>query len=69
MDNLDEKLALAQYCHEHNIKLISSMSTGAKADPTRIQISDISDTFGNNKSFRREREVEEINYTELLNNL
>ncbi|KAI7860991.1 hypothetical protein BDC45DRAFT_563170 [Circinella umbellata] len=45
MDNLDEKLALAEYCHKNNIKLISSMSTGAKADPTRIQISDISDTF------------------------
>ncbi|KAI9492120.1 hypothetical protein BDB00DRAFT_883607 [Zychaea mexicana] len=45
MDNVDEKLALAQYCHEHNIKLITSMSAGAKADPTRIQISDVSDTF------------------------
>ncbi|KAI8138269.1 hypothetical protein BJV82DRAFT_631683 [Fennellomyces sp. T-0311] len=45
MDNIDEKLALAEYCHKHNIKLITSMSAGAKADPTRIQISDVSDTM------------------------
>ncbi|KAI9249737.1 hypothetical protein BDA99DRAFT_523517 [Phascolomyces articulosus] len=45
IDNIDEKLAIAQYCHKHQIKLISSMGAGAKADPTRIQISDISDTF------------------------
>lgn len=46
MDHLDAKLALAQYCHEKDIKLITSMSVGAKVDPSRIQISDISDTMG-----------------------
>ncbi|KAI9318018.1 hypothetical protein BX666DRAFT_1822673, partial [Dichotomocladium elegans] len=45
VSNLDDKLELAQYCHANNIKVISCMSPGAKADPTRIQIADVSDTL------------------------
>ncbi|KAG1872968.1 hypothetical protein DFJ58DRAFT_760559 [Suillus subalutaceus] len=33
------------YCHEHHIKVFSSMGASAKTDPTRIQISDISYTM------------------------
>jgi tRNA A37 threonylcarbamoyladenosine dehydratase len=51
IDNIDTKLALIQYCHERKIKVISSMGSGAKADPSRIQIADISETKGNSLCF------------------
>lgn len=45
IDNITTKVDLLKYCHEHDIKVFSSMGAGAKADPTRIQISDISYTM------------------------
>ena len=60
IDNIQTKVDLLKYCHDHNIKVrhhrrrnlcnpnlqvFSSMGAGAKCDPTRIQISDISDTL------------------------
>ncbi|KAF9224871.1 hypothetical protein BS17DRAFT_801670 [Gyrodon lividus] len=45
IDNITTKVDLLQYCHEHNIKVFSSMGASAKSDPTRIQISDISYTI------------------------
>ena len=36
---------MLKYCHEHKIKVFSSMGSGLKSDPTRIQISDISSTI------------------------
>ena len=45
IDNIDSKVALLQYCHEHNIKVISSMGAGCKSDPTRILIGDISSSL------------------------
>ncbi|KAI8619626.1 hypothetical protein BC830DRAFT_1103319 [Chytriomyces sp. MP71] len=44
IDNLNTKIDLLKYCHEHKLPVISSMGAGAKADPSRIQIADISDT-------------------------
>ncbi|KAJ3252537.1 hypothetical protein HDU77_005084 [Chytriomyces hyalinus] len=44
IDNLNTKIDLLKYCHDHKLKVISSMGAGAKADPSRIQIADISDT-------------------------
>ncbi|ATD56056.1 tRNA threonylcarbamoyladenosine dehydratase [Clostridium chauvoei] len=41
IDTVSAKLALAQYCYEKNIKIISSMGTGNKLDPTQFQVSDI----------------------------
>lgn len=46
IDNINTKLALLKFCYDHKIPVISSMGAGAKADPSRIQISDISETFG-----------------------
>ncbi|KAG0749955.1 hypothetical protein G6F57_000010 [Rhizopus arrhizus] len=37
-----DKILLAKYCKERHIKIISSMSAGGKADPTQIQLTDIS---------------------------
>ncbi|KAH9928008.1 ubiquitin-protein ligase molybdopterin-converting factor [Epithele typhae] len=44
IDNVTTKVELLKYCHVHNIPVFSSMGSGAKCDPTRIQISDISYT-------------------------
>ncbi|KAF9434171.1 hypothetical protein BGZ76_008452 [Entomortierella beljakovae] len=43
--DLTTKLQLLKYCHEHKIPVMSSMAAGAKADPSRVQISDISETI------------------------
>lgn len=42
IDNIDTKVALLKYCHDHQIPVISAMGAGCKSDPTRIIIGDIS---------------------------
>lgn len=44
IDNLDTKIDLLKYCAKNELRVFSSMGAGAKADPSRIQISDISTT-------------------------
>ena len=44
IDDVNAKLLLAEYSYFNNIKIISSMGTGNKLDPTRFSISDIKDT-------------------------
>lgn len=44
IDTVSSKIALALWCQNHNIKLISCMGTGNKFDPTRFKIADIYDT-------------------------
>ncbi|CDU23519.1 uncharacterized protein SPSC_02148 [Sporisorium scitamineum] len=44
IDNIDTKVELLRFCAQRKIKVISSMGAGAKSDPSRIQISDISVT-------------------------
>lgn len=44
IDNLVTKADLLAYCHSHSIRCIASMGAGCKSDPTRIFISDISET-------------------------
>ncbi|KAK9420900.1 hypothetical protein SUNI508_00991 [Seiridium unicorne] len=41
IDNIDTKVSLLEYCHKHNIPVISSMGAGCKSDPTRIMVGDI----------------------------
>lgn len=45
IDNIDTKLELIKYCKDNDIPIVSSMGSGAKLDPSRVQIADISDTF------------------------
>ncbi|KAI8354336.1 hypothetical protein B0O80DRAFT_478198 [Mortierella sp. GBAus27b] len=45
IDNINTKLALLKFCYDRKIPVMSSMGAGAKADPSSIQISDISETF------------------------
>jgi tRNA A37 threonylcarbamoyladenosine dehydratase len=41
IDTVSAKIALAVYCQNNNIKLISSMGTGNKLDPTQFKVTDI----------------------------
>ncbi|KAF8925440.1 hypothetical protein EDD21DRAFT_75599 [Dissophora ornata] len=43
--DLGSKLELLKYCYDNKIPVVSSMGAGAKADPSRVQIGDISETF------------------------
>ncbi|KAJ1922003.1 hypothetical protein H4219_000350 [Mycoemilia scoparia] len=55
IDNIGTKLDLLKYCHTNGIKVISAMGAGMKADPSRIQIADIGNTFedGLSRAVRR----------------
>ena len=44
IDTVSSKIDLVMYCKEHNIKIISSMGTGNKLDPTQFKIADIHKT-------------------------
>lgn len=44
IDTVTSKLALAKYCYEKGIRIISSMGTGNKMDPTQFRVTDISKT-------------------------
>jgi tRNA A37 threonylcarbamoyladenosine dehydratase len=41
IDTVSAKLGLAQYCSKNNIKIISSMGTGNKLDPTQFKVTDV----------------------------
>jgi tRNA A37 threonylcarbamoyladenosine dehydratase len=38
IDNIDTKVDLLAHCHKKGMKVFSSMGSGAKQDPTRVQI-------------------------------
>ena len=44
IDTVSAKIGLIEYCAEKNIKIISSMGTGNKFDPTQFKVADIYDT-------------------------
>ncbi len=44
IDTVSAKIALVEYCNEKGIKIMCSMGTGNKFDPTRFKIADIYDT-------------------------
>ena len=41
IDTVTSKLALAKYCYENNIKIMSSMGTGNKIDPSQFRVTDV----------------------------
>lgn len=41
IDTVTSKLALAQHCYKNNIKIMSSMGTGNKLDPTQFKVTDV----------------------------
>ena len=44
IDSVTSKLALAEYCYKKKIKLIASMGTGNKFDPSQFKVADINQT-------------------------
>ena len=44
IDNIDTKVSLLKYCHDHELRVISAMGAGCKSDPTRMMVGDISTT-------------------------
>lgn len=44
IDNIETKIALLKYCYDHNMKVISSMGSACKSDPSCVKIADISKT-------------------------
>lgn len=44
IDSVTSKLALAEYCYNKDIKIIASMGTGNKLDPSMFKVSDIHKT-------------------------
>lgn len=41
IDTVTAKLGLAEYCYKKNIKIMSSMGTGNKLDPTQFKVTDV----------------------------
>ncbi len=46
IDTVTTKLYIAEQCHKRGVKLIASMGTGGRLDPTKITTGDIKDTKG-----------------------
>jgi tRNA A37 threonylcarbamoyladenosine dehydratase len=44
LPNVKDKVLLAKYCKENDIKIVSAISAGAKADPTLMQMTDINNS-------------------------
>lgn len=44
IDNIDTKVDLLAFCHEHHLPVVSSGGAACKSDPSRINIGDISKT-------------------------
>lgn len=44
IDTVTSKIALVVWCQEHNIRIMSSMGTGNKLDPTQFRVADIYST-------------------------
>lgn len=45
IDSITPKITLITTCYQNNIPIISSMGAGGKLDPTRIRVTDISNTY------------------------
>lgn len=45
IDSLTPKLTFIKAAHKRGMRLVSSMGAGAKLDPTRLQVTDISKTY------------------------
>ena len=41
IDTVSSKLALAEYCYKNGIRIMSSMGTGNKLDPTQFRVTDV----------------------------
>ncbi|KAI8338780.1 hypothetical protein EDC96DRAFT_523168 [Choanephora cucurbitarum] len=61
LTDVRDKVLVAAYCKENNIRLVSAMSAGAKADPSLIQVTDISDTMADPLARTYRRQLRKLN--------
>ncbi|KAI9471000.1 MAG: hypothetical protein EXX96DRAFT_374731 [Benjaminiella poitrasii] len=61
LPNMKDKILLAKYCKEHNIKIVSAMSAGLKADPTLVQVTDVSDSSSDPLARMYRRQLRKFN--------
>ncbi|KAK8074972.1 hypothetical protein PG997_009635 [Apiospora hydei] len=63
IDNIDTKVALLKYCHDHQIPVISAMGAGCKSDPTRITVGDIGNSTDDRLSRATRRRLKLLGIT------
>lgn len=52
IDTLSPKIHLIKACVENKVPLVSSMGAGARLDPTKVQITDLSKSFNDRLAFK-----------------
>ncbi|KEZ39271.1 Uncharacterized protein C1A6.10 [Scedosporium apiospermum] len=62
IDNIDTKVALLKFCHDHELPVISAAGSGCKSDPTRVMVGDISGTTNDplSRSTRRRLKLQGV---------
>lgn len=65
IDSVKSKVLLAQICYNNNIKIISSMGTGNKLDPTKFEITDLYKTSYDPLAKVMRRELKKIGVKKL----
>lgn len=68
IDTVTSKLQVIEYCKKNNVKVISSMGTGNKLDPSKLQVTDIKKTTmcPLAKVMRRELKNRGINHVKVV---
>ena len=68
IDDVKAKIAIAKYCQENSIPIVSCMGTAMKKDATKLQFADIYETSVCPlcKSFRKEAKLAGINKLDVL---
>ncbi|RYP68628.1 hypothetical protein DL769_005465 [Monosporascus sp. CRB-8-3] len=64
IDNIDTKVSMLKYCHDHGLPVVSAMGAGCKSDPTRMMVGDISTTTddGLSRATRRRLKLQGITH-------
>lgn len=65
LDTVSAKIAMAEYCFQRNIRIISCMGTGNKLDPTRFIVTDVFKTRACPLARVMRRELKKRNVTRL----
>jgi len=63
IDNIESKVELLKYCHDHGLPVISAMGAGTKSDPTRVMVGDIGTSFEDGLSRATRRKLKLLGVT------
>ncbi|KAK0737496.1 hypothetical protein B0T21DRAFT_287742 [Apiosordaria backusii] len=63
IDNIESKVELLKYCHDHGLPVISAMGAGTKSDPTRVMVGDIGASFEDGLSRATRRKLKLLGVT------